>query len=123
MKTWEEFRTSTGLSIDENGIESPYIYIQEPTWRHVRNYRNYRLELCDINVLRYLEVGLPVPPEWVAYRQALRDITTTFAEPTDVVFPAPPEVVIPPVVTSQEDRLEAAELMIDLILDTQQEAA
>lgn len=85
--------------------------------------RNIRLEKSDITVIRYTEAGLAVPPEWVAYRQALRDITNTFTTPADVVFPDPPEVVIPPVVTSQEDRLEAAELMIDLILDTQQEAA
>jgi len=93
------------------------------SWALVRDYRNLQLQWSDIAVTRYAEAGIAVPPEWVAYRQSLRDITTIFSDPTDVVFPDPPEVVIPPVVTSQEDRLEAAELMIDLILDTQQESA
>lgn len=93
------------------------------TWYRVTAYRKLRLEASDIAVLRYTEAGLAVPAEWIAYRQALRDITTTFPDPESVVFPDPPEVVIPPVVTSQEERIEAAELMIDLLLDTQQESA
>lgn len=89
----------------------------------LRDYRNIRLQASDLAVMRYTEAGLPVPAEWVTYRQALRDITTTFLDPESVIFPDPPEVVIPPSVVSQEDRLEAAELMIDLLLDTQQESA
>lgn len=118
-KTWAEHLTV----IHYEPFAPPSITVVIPTWTHVRDYRDECLSWSDLAVLRYTEAGLAVPPEWVAYRQALRDITTTFAEPTDVVFPDPPEVVIPPVVTSQEDRLEAAELMIDLILDTQQEIA
>ena len=95
----------------------------ELSWTMVREYRNLRLQSADIAVLRYTEAGLSVPAEWVAYRQSLRDITTTFPDPESVVFPDPPDVTIPPVVTSQEERLEAAELMIDLLLDTQQESA
>jgi len=34
-----------------------------------------------------------------------------------VVFPDPPEVVIPPSVVSQEERLEAAALFLSLLLD------
>lgn len=88
----------------------------------VRQYRQLCLQASDIAVLRYTEQGLAVPPEWLAYRQALRDITTTFPDPESVVFPDPPDVIIPPVVTSQEERLEAAELMIDLLLETQEGA-
>ncbi len=93
------------------------------TWTMVRDYRNICFQFADIAVLRYTEAGLPVPAEWATYRQALRDITTTVPDPESVVVPDPPEVVIPPSVVSQEDRLEAAELMIDLLLDTQQESA
>lgn len=92
------------------------------TWEMVKDYRLLRLQESDIAVLRYTEAGLAVPSEWVAYRQALRDITTIFPDPESVVFPDAPEVVIPPSVVSQEDRLEAAELMIDLLLDTQESA-
>lgn len=94
----------------------------EQSWSTVASYRNMRLQLSDIAVIRYTEAGLAVPAEWIAYRQALRDITTTFPDPESVVFPDPPDVIIPPVVTSQEERLEAAELMIDLLLDTQKES-
>jgi hypothetical protein len=91
----------------------------EPSWPSVADYRKLRLEESDIAVIRFTEAGLAVPAEWVAYRQALRDITTTYPDPQSVTFPDPPDVTIPPVVTSQEERLEAAELMIDLLLDTQ----
>jgi hypothetical protein len=92
------------------------------TWPIVTSYRLLRLQESDIAVIRYTEQGLAVPAEWLAYRQALRDITTTFPDPESVVFPDPPDVTIPPVVTSQEERLEAAELMIDLLLETQEGA-
>lgn len=95
----------------------------EKSWSTVALYRNMRLQSSDIAVIRYTEAGLAVPPEWVAYRQALRDITNTFTDPADVVFPDPPDLPFPTNVISQDERLEAAELMIDLILDTQQEAA
>ena len=109
MVDWSEFCTSATPEGD--------IYSVSPTWWHVREYRLLRLHESDIAVLRYTEAGLAVPAEWVTYRQALRDITTTFADPESVVFPDPPEVVIPPSVVSQEDRLEAAELFLGLLLD------
>ena len=90
------------------------------TWDVVSAYRRMRFQEADIAVIRYTEAGLAVPAEWVSYRQQLRDITTAFPDPESVVFPDPPDVTIPPVVTSQEERLEAAELMIDLLLDTQE---
>lgn len=114
MKSWIEYRTQ---------FSGTMALIVSPTWSLVREYRNLRLQWADIAILRYTEAGLAVSPEWVTYRQALRDITTTFPDPESVIFPDPPEVVIPPSVVSQEDRLEAAELMIDLLLDTQQESA
>lgn len=89
----------------------------EPSWPSVTDYRKLRLEESDIAVLRFTEAGLAVPAEWVAYRQALRDITTTFPDPESVVFPDPPEVAIPPSVVSQEERLEAAELFLGFLLD------
>lgn len=83
----------------------------------VKIARNMRLQSSDIAVIRYTEAGLAVPAEWVAYRQALRDITTTYPDPESVVFPDAPDVTIPSVVTSQEERLEAAELFLGLLLD------
>lgn len=114
MISWADY-----LQSSNQGHVSDYV----PSIEMVRQYRNIRLQASDLAVIRYTEAGLPVPAEWVTYRQALRDITTTYPDPQSVVFPDAPEVVIPPSVVSQEDRLEAAELMIDLLLDTQQESA
>lgn len=108
MMTWDSYKLRA-----EGVIE----------WGVVAGYRMLRFYQSDIAVLRYTEAGLAVPAEWVAYRQALRDITTTFPDPADVVFPDPPDLPFPTNAISQDERLEAAELMIDLILDTQQEAA
>jgi hypothetical protein len=91
------------------------------TWSMVKDYRHVRLQASDIVVTRFAEAGLPVSEEWRVYRQQLRDITTAYATPEDVVFPDAPPFVIPDTAVSQEERLEAAELMIDLLLDTQQE--
>lgn len=110
MKTFTEFCT---IRHPMTEVVTPV----SPTWWHVREYRLLRFQESDIAVLRYTEAGLAVPPEWVAYRQALRNITTTFPDPESVVFPDPPEVVIPFSVVSQADRLEAAELFLSLLLD------
>jgi hypothetical protein len=43
-------------------------------WRLWRMERNFRLAETDWVVIRYAEINAPVPSEWVAYRQALRDL-------------------------------------------------
>ena len=117
-KTWAEHLTV----IHEEFRQPPTVTVMIPTWTHVRDYRDECLSWSDLAVLRYTEAGLAVPPEWVAYRQALRDITTAFSDPADVVFPEPPDLPFPTNAISQDERLEAAELMIDLLLDTQESA-
>lgn len=102
MMTWQDFL------INQN---------TEPAWGYVKAYRNMRLQSSDIAVIRYTEAGLAVPSEWVAYRQALRDITNTFTDPADVVFPDPPDLPFPINAISQDERLEAAELFLGLLLD------
>jgi hypothetical protein len=113
MKTYIEWRT----------VETPsgILVTMTATWESTRLYRNLRLQESDIMVTRFAEAGLPVSEEWRVYRQQLRDITTAYATPEDVVFPDAPPFVISDTAVSQEERLEAAELMIDLLLDTQQE--
>ena len=56
----------------------------------VRGERLLALSQSDLKVLRCYETGQPVPPEWVAYRQALRDITEQPGFPLDVVWPTEP---------------------------------
>lgn len=43
-------------------------------WRLWRMERNFRLAETDWVVVKYAESGSPVPAEWAAYRQALRDL-------------------------------------------------
>lgn len=58
-------------------------------WAAVRAQRDARLAACDWVTLRARETGDPVPGRWLAYRQALRDITDQ-ADPLAIVWPTPP---------------------------------
>lgn len=69
---------------------------EEPqkTWDEIRSERNQLLNQSDWTQTpdsplnqsaRLAERAL-----WREYRQALRDITTTYSDPNDVVFPNPP---------------------------------
>jgi hypothetical protein len=59
-------------------------------WAEVRNERDELLSKCDWVVIKAKENGTNLPTAWKNYRQALRDITTTFSLPEEVVFPEPP---------------------------------
>lgn len=58
----------------------------------VRGRRNSLLAESDWVVLRSLEQGVPVPPEWRAYRQKLRDMTDAkkFPKVAEKDWPAAP---------------------------------
>jgi hypothetical protein len=56
----------------------------------VRQQRDNLLSTSDWVVIKSQETEQPVPPEWVAYRQALRDITDQPGFPLDVVWPTAP---------------------------------
>jgi hypothetical protein len=56
----------------------------------VRGERAALLRNTDWVVIKFQETGQPVPPEWSAYRQALRDITDQPGFPLDVVWPTEP---------------------------------
>ena len=58
--------------------------------REVRAERDRRLAACDWVVARATERGEPVPPAWVAYREALRDVPEQPGFPTSVTWPAIP---------------------------------
>lgn len=58
-------------------------------WRGVRAERNQRLAETDWVVSRALEAGESVPAEWVAYRQALRDVTKQ-PDPEAIDWPEAP---------------------------------
>lgn len=52
--------------------------------------RMTRLERCDWVAARAFETGQPVPPAWLNYRQALRDITEQPGFPDAITWPIPP---------------------------------
>jgi len=52
--------------------------------------RNGILALTDWIVIKYLDIGQPVPQEWSDYRQALRDITDQEGFPGNVNWPEEP---------------------------------
>lgn len=63
----------------------------EVRWDEIRRERTSLLARCDWVVTRSVELGEAVPENWKQYRQALRDITATFENPEDVVWPDRPE--------------------------------
>ena len=58
-------------------------------WADIRSRRSILLSQSDWVVTRSMESGQPVPPQWQAYRQALRDITNQ-SDPTKISWPAAP---------------------------------
>lgn len=61
----------------------------EAAWASVKQQRARLLAGSDWMVTKAAESGQTVPPEWVAYRQALRDITLQ-ADPWAIVWPVAP---------------------------------
>lgn len=56
----------------------------------VRFTQGKLLGACDWVVLRAMERGESVPPEWVAYRQAVRDVDKHENYPDEVSWPVAP---------------------------------
>ena len=58
----------------------------------VRKKRDTLLAVTDWLVTRATETGEPVPAEWAAYRQALRDVPQQDGFPENIIWPEEPEV-------------------------------
>jgi hypothetical protein len=56
-----------------------------------RMRRDNELIRSDVTVTRAYEAGVPVSAEWVAYRQALRDIPQQPGFPDNIQWPTKPE--------------------------------
>lgn len=56
----------------------------------VRQRRDALLAKCDWVIVKSTEAGAAVPPEWVAYRQSLRDVTGQAGFPFSVEWPQAP---------------------------------
>lgn len=58
--------------------------------RRLRAARDQKLAETDWVVVRAVDRNEPIPPEWSAYRQALRDVTSNYSSLEDVVWPVKP---------------------------------
>lgn len=55
-----------------------------------RTQRDALLAACDWRVTRAIEQGQALDPDWLTYRQALRDISEQAGFPDEIAWPAPP---------------------------------
>lgn len=56
-----------------------------------RAHRDWLLSQCDWVVTKAVEAGRAVPADWLAYRQALRDLTEQAGFPFEVIWPTAPD--------------------------------
>lgn len=104
-ETTKEFAEAQGWIIVDNLDPQPQIgwaydgsTFTEPQrnleyeWSVIRAQRNSFLAQSDPFVLsdRWITYSLDKQQEWSDYRQALRDIPQSFADPADVVWPTKP---------------------------------
>lgn len=61
--------------------------------KSVRDERDVKLAESDWVVIKSLELGQPIPQDWEAYRQSLRDIPQQPGFPFDVVWPIKPGTI------------------------------
>jgi hypothetical protein len=59
----------------------------EGQWELIRNERDKLLTETDFIVLKSYEAGVPVPEEYVIYRQELRDIPQSQTDPYNIIWP------------------------------------
>lgn len=78
-----------GWNVTEWTVRSPNDSELQIQWAAIRERRNALLAQSDIFVVRAYERGEPVSVETVAYRQALRDVTTQ-PDPFAIDWPVPP---------------------------------
>ena len=57
----------------------------------LRTQRNKRLAECDWVAIRAFTTDTPVSEEWNTYMQTLRDLPSTTEDPTNPVWPTPPQ--------------------------------
>lgn len=62
---------------DKRTIAGAYAKIEEPDAPDFRNEALQALAASDITVLRCVEVGAALPLDWIAYREALREVVRT----------------------------------------------
>ena len=65
--------------------------IDAQPWKELREERNKRLTECDWVAMKAFTTDTPVPDEWKAYMQALRDLPANTTDPENPVWPVAPK--------------------------------
>ena len=65
--------------------------IDAQPWKELRTERNKRLIECDWVTLRSVATDTPIPDEWKAYMQTLRDLPANTTDPENPVWPVAPK--------------------------------
>ena len=74
---------------DFNYTTKQWVPNHERAWSACRYQRDQLLSATDWRVTKAMESGVPLSAEWVAYRQALRDVTSQ-ADPINIDWPVAP---------------------------------
>ena len=72
-----------------NYSNKSWVLHEERAMAEVRRQRDTLLAKSDWVRLRHLDLGTAIPPEWLTYRQALRDIPLQ-PDPLNIVWPEQP---------------------------------
>lgn len=79
-------------------------------------YCSYLLNQSRDIIVQFIEAGFPVPQDWLDYRKAIKTIRDTEGDPEEWPnFPA--SVAIEEMSATIPDRIEAAELLLSLLLE------
>lgn len=86
-------RHASSIIYNEGKYVQQWIIVELPqkdAEKNIRAHRDYLLKECDWIVLLYCERSQLPPKEWLAYRQALRDISLQSEFPYKVKWPDAP---------------------------------
>jgi glutamate-1-semialdehyde aminotransferase len=87
--TWYEENTLPKPTLEE--IEEKWNeYVAAQPLKELRQERNKRLAACDWVTLKAYSTDTPIPEEWKAYMQALRDLPANTEDPANPVWPTAP---------------------------------
>jgi hypothetical protein len=62
------------------------------SWTSIQEARNFLLKQCDWTQLTDVVMSDENKQKWVTYRKQLRDITSNFTNPDQVIWPMPPDI-------------------------------
>lgn len=85
----KEYTVVNGKPVRRPDAEIDAVDIEQ-AWLRFRERRDGYLKECDWVTGRAYERKEEVPAEWVAYRDALRDLPSNTADPRNVIWPTPP---------------------------------